>query len=138
MRAPSVEASDIAEHFQERGPHAIQALGEQAIQRTSLVLQASLRAAYTETHVTWLRSHFKYLEQPTEVWIRPSIEYHEAGINREQLTIEFDVDRVGMSAGIVVRFKYRNIVSRREQASRQTTANPRTYHRDSHVLHSLP
>ena len=120
-------------HAEERGPQQVAALGEQAVERGAVVLQAARLIAHRETHAAFLRGDAEFREQRDEVRVGAVVEDDEAGVDLVAAAGLLNAVRVGVAADVAGRFVYGNVVFAvqpvRDDIARDAAADDGDLHR---------
>ncbi len=132
LRRRAVEAQDVREHAVEGRAQQVAALGEQAVQRRALVLQARAVMLDAEAHVAVLPADPQFIQQRQEIRIGALVEHDETRVHRVSAPRVPDVDGMGMAADATVRLVHGDIVLAREVVSRDVARDPGSYDRDLH------
>ena len=132
----AVKAGDIGQQSPESWAKEVAALGEQAVQVTTVVLQPGAVVAYRKAHLALLSSNPEFVDQVDEIGVGPVVEDDKPGIDRRLLSLFFHVYGVGMATDISGRFKDLYVVVAEQAVGATEPGNPRTDNRDLFHLSS--
>jgi len=95
---------DLRDEIPVARTRGIPRLGKNFSQRHAIVLDAVRDVLRAETHFRLLDGDIEFVEQLDEIWVGHLVEDDEAGVDRELPRTLFDIDRVAVSADVVVSF----------------------------------
>jgi hypothetical protein len=111
----AVEAKNILQHSMKSRFQQVASLSKQSVQIRTVVLKPGAFAANAETHLSRQRVDTEPLEHLNKIRIGPVVVDDESSINRQSLAVGVHIDRVSVSADVVVGFKDRDLVRRVQQ-----------------------
>ena len=106
----AVEAQDVQQHAVERWPQQVAALGEQRVERCTVVFEAAAAIADAETHVAGLGLDTEFVQQRDEIRIGDIVEHDEPGVHGTALAACQHVDGIGVAADAAVGLEDRDVM----------------------------
>ncbi len=132
------KAENVQQHAVKGWPKEIDPLSKDRVEGAGTVLQSRLVTLHAEAHRGRFPRYRQPLHQSDEIGVGFIVEDNESRIHRVGGAGAGDIDSVGVSADVVVRFENHDFMLVREQVRRRQSGNPRTDNRNAHMDSSLP
>ena len=98
-------------------------MGKQAVERRSIVLQASSIAVDAEAHGCRMRTYLQVVENPREIGISSFVVNDKTSVYVQDSIVFRHIDRIDMPAELGIRLEQRYLMISRKQASANQTGN---------------